>query len=60
MSNVCLLLQDGLTALHKAAFNGHPDTYEVLLKNNANVNAETKVTMSKKSEKSGTSLMFVY
>ena len=37
------LLLNGLTALHCAASNGHPDTCEVLLMNNAEVNAETKV-----------------
>ena len=45
---ICLLLQGGFTALHRAAKNGHPDTCLVLLKNNASVNAETNVSIFKK------------
>ena len=41
--SIKLLLQNGVTALHNAACNGHPDTCEVILKNNPDVNAETKV-----------------
>ena len=41
------LLLNGPTALHRAATNGHPDTCEVLLINNANVNAETEVSIFK-------------
>ena len=37
-----------VTALQSAADNGNPDTCLVLLKNNANVNAETKVSIFKK------------
>ena len=43
---ICILLQFGFTALLEAASNGHPETCEVLLKNNANVNAVTKVIVS--------------
>ena len=45
ISTACFHFQIGDTALHKAASNGHPNTCEVLLKNYANVNAETKVSM---------------
>ncbi len=36
--------QNGYTALLCAAYGGHTGTCEILLKNNANVNAETKVS----------------
>ena len=42
---MCLLLENGLTALHKASYNGQPEICEILLKNNANVTAEDEVSM---------------
>jgi ankyrin repeat protein len=38
-----LLLQDGETALHVAAFRGTYEVLEEILKNGADVNAENKV-----------------
>ena len=55
-----LLLQGGVTALHRAADNGHPDTCEVLLKNNANVNAEAEVSIFKFSGIFGCFLFFSF
>ena len=47
IANNCFLLQNGLTALHYATGNYHPETCEVLLKNNAN-KAKTRVSMLKR------------
>ena len=40
-----ICLQDGFTALHDAAYNGHTDTCEMLLKYNADVNATRQVNL---------------
>jgi hypothetical protein len=43
---VPLALQDGTTGLYTAALNGHKDVGQLLLENNANVNASTTVQTS--------------
>jgi len=40
----CILLQLGWTALHDAAFNGHAQVVEILIRSGADVNAHTKVS----------------
>ena len=41
--NYILMLQDGWTAFHIAAFNNHPDLIEVLISNGADITVVTKV-----------------
>ena len=41
--NYVLILQDGWTALHIAAFNNHPDLIEVLISNGCDISVVTKV-----------------
>ena len=38
-----LLLQDGLTALHWAAINNHPDIIKILISNGADINVVDEV-----------------
>ena len=46
MTDVSLLyLQNGDTSLHVAAYDGHTDTCEMLLKYNADVNATRQVNL---------------
>ena len=47
---ILTMLQDGETALHGAASNGHFKTCEVLLKHNANAQAEDEVRNYIKTE----------
>ena len=40
---MCILIQDGNTALHKAAWEGHTETVDCLVSAGADVNVANKV-----------------